>query len=221
MMSLYTVNVNLKLFIVVTNPLASRVLHLSLILSLQLFTPNMEMILYSSGYSEDYHGKFNVVQAVFLLLQSAQDDATMCNLRRCLTEVWKSEVFTLLLAGVDSISLCLRDSFLFLQESFNMEYIFTTFVDIENASKNNQDYVSRLCLHFFHSSRPHFSTNDVSYFFQFVATLQFKRLTNGTHCVTLGVLKHFMLKVLSVEDSEGGANNYGLSSKVQWRICVW
>ena len=179
------------------------------------------MILYSSEYGEDYHGKFNVVQAVFLLLQSAQDDATMRNLHRCLTEARKSEVITLLLAGVDSICLCLRDSFLFLQKSFDMEYIYTTFVDIENASKNNQDYVSRLCLHFFHSSRPHFSPNDVSYFFQFVATLQFERLTNGTHCVTLGVLKHFMLIVLSVKDSEGGSKNYELSSKVQWRICVW
>lgn len=179
----------------------------------------MEMILYSSEYSEDYHEKCNVVQAVFLLLQSAQDNETMRNLLRSLTEVRKSEVFTLLYAGVDSICLCLRDSFLFLQQSFDMKYIFTNFVDIENSSNNNQDYVSRLCLHFFHSSRPHFSDNDVSYFFQFVAKLQFERLTNGTHCVTLGVLKHFMLNVLSVEDSEGGANNYGLSSKVQRRIC--
>ena len=220
MTSPFIVNINLKLSIVVTSPLTSCVLHLFLILSLQFFTPNMEMILYSSEYSEDYHGKFNVVQAVFLLLQSARDDATMRNLRRCLTEVRKSKVFTLLLAGVESICLCLRDSFLFLQKSFDMEYIFTTFVNIENASNNNQDYVSHLCLHFFHSSRPHFSTNDVSYFFQFVAKLHFEGLTNGTHCVTLGVLKHFLLNVLSVKDSDDRVNNYGLSSKVQWWICA-
>ena len=63
------------------------------ILSLQLFTPHMEMILYSSEYSGDYHGKFNMVQAAFLFLQSVRDDATLHNHLRCLTEMQKSEVF--------------------------------------------------------------------------------------------------------------------------------
>ena len=50
------------------------------------------MILYSSEYSEDYHGMFNMVQATFLFLQSARDDATLHNHLRRLTAMRKSEV---------------------------------------------------------------------------------------------------------------------------------
>ena len=63
------------------------------IVFLQLFTSNMEQILYSGNFSEDYCGKFNMVQATFLLLQSAQDDATVHKLLTCLSELLKSEVF--------------------------------------------------------------------------------------------------------------------------------
>lgn len=100
-----------------------------------------------------------------------------------------------------------------------MKDIFTNTVEVPNASSNNQDYVSHLCQHFFHSFRPHFHEDDTLYFFQFVATLQFDSLANGKYCVTLGVLKHFMLTVL---EGEGDTRNYyGFSSKVQWMIAKW
>ena len=103
-----------------------------------------------------------------------------------------------------------------------MKDIFTNFVDIKNTSSSNQDYVSHLCQHFFHSSRPHFHENDILYFFEFVATLQFDILAGDKHCVTLGVLKHFMLTVMSMKDGEDGTKNiYGLSPKVQWMISAW
>lgn len=70
-----------------------RLIYAALQLCLQLFTPNMEMILYSRDFSEDYHGKFNMVQAAFLLLQSAQDDATVHKLHRRLSQQLKPEVF--------------------------------------------------------------------------------------------------------------------------------
>lgn len=101
-----------------------------------------------------------------------------------------------------------------------MKDIFTSLVDIKNTSSNNQEYVSHLCQHFFQSSRAHFHKNDILYFFQFVATLQFESLANGTHCVTLGVLKHFMLTVLCVKDEDDAENSNGLSSKVQWIISI-
>ena len=99
-----------------------------------------------------------------------------------------------------------------------MKNIFTCLVDIQDASSINQEFVSHLCQHFFHHCRPHFCEDDICYFFQFVSTLQFDRLTTGKLCVTLGVLKHFMLTVLNVKDGESDSRNYGLSSKVQCMI---
>lgn len=98
-----------------------------------------------------------------------------------------------------------------------MRETFTHLVHFQNASSNNQDYLSHLCQHFFHSFRPHFYEDDILYFFQFVASLQFDSLAYGKQCVTLGVVKHFMLTVLDVTDGESDTRNYyGLSSKVQW-----
>lgn len=104
-----------------------------------------------------------------------------------------------------------------------MKEIFTNLVDVQNSSSTNQDYVSHLCQHFFHSFRPRFCEDDIMYFFQFVASLQFDSLACGKQCVTLGVLKHCMLTILDVTDGEGDTRNYyELSSKVQWiSACTW
>ena len=100
-----------------------------------------------------------------------------------------------------------------------MKETFTHLIDVQNTSSNNQNYVSHLCQHFFHGFRPRFYEDDILYFFQFVATLQFDNLATGKQCVTLGVLQHCMLTVLNMTGSEGDAKNYyGLSAKVWWMI---